>query len=109
MNIFKQFIEQLFWWVPTKNDQKQNRLEEMDKIRKDLPDVVKRMIDFGNEGQEIRKKLEKTFSEQQYKLWLDMLSMSQKENFEANRMRCMQDRLKEIPDEILATTNKLEL
>ena len=100
MEIFKSWIEKIYWWIPTKTDQIKYGEEELENIQKEYPFVIAKMSKYTERVEKIQEKLISTFSEEQQELWLNLKMVSQKQCFEANRLKYFNERFKEIPHEI---------
>jgi len=93
MNIIEKMVRQRYWFLPTKKESEIYREERKESFRKEYPEVMGKMIRLGEEVAKITKKLEETFSEEQYGLWIELKKLSQKEVFEASRLRLFDEEL----------------
>ena len=106
-NIFQQWAEKAYWFLPTKSDQIKNRKNELNSIKQEYVEVLSKLIAFGEDMGNLEDKLVATFSEEQHKLWLDLKVLAQKTNFQSTRKTHFDERLKEIPNEISELLNPL--
>lgn len=100
MNIFKEWAKKAYWFFPTKSDQVKYREEELDSIKREYPEVLSRLVAFGEEMGNMEDKFVATFSKEQRELWLNMKVLAQKAQFQATRKNHFDERLKNIPREI---------
>lgn len=94
------WAEQVFWWIPTKDDQVKYRQDELESIKNEYMEVLSKLVAFGEEIGNAEDKLVSTFSWEQRELWLNLKSVSQKAHFQTVRKNHMDERIKEIPKEI---------
>jgi len=95
MNIFKEWARQVYWFLPTKDDQLKYREEELESIKREYSEVLSKLVMFGEEMGNTEDKLVATFSIEQHQLWLDLKVLSQKANFQNTRKNYFDERLKE--------------
>ena len=100
MKIYQQWAKNIYWWLPTRDDQVKNREEELERINEEYTQVLSKLLMFGEEFGDFEDKLLATFSPEQHELWLKLKSASQKQHFERTRLKHFDDRIKEIPEEI---------
>ena len=65
MNIFEKILRQQYWFLPTKNDERESYKKELIDIEKETPKVFQKMVDKTKQSQILLDKLEKTFTEEQ--------------------------------------------
>ncbi len=100
MNIFQEWARKVFWYLPTKEDQIKYREDMLKDNTREYSVVLKKMLDYGKQVGELQQKLETTFSIEQKELWFTLKATSQKENFEANRLRYFEENMQKLPQEI---------
>jgi len=100
MNIFQEWVKKVFWFLPTKSDQIKYREEELESIQKEYMEVLSKLMMFGEEMGNVEDRLVATFSQEQHQLWLDLKVLAQKSQFQSTRKSHLDERLKEIPQEI---------
>jgi hypothetical protein len=79
------FWKNPLWWLPTDEDRANYQKERKDAWRLELPEINHRFIEASEKYSEALNKLEKTFSKEQYELYMEAKNWANKATFEKGR------------------------
>lgn len=95
--MFENFLKQKYWFIPTIDEQRE-MLNERQKFAKDeLPNVIEKMTKSSTEYFEVLSELEKTFTKEQWEIYLRSKTLAQDASFQNQRVKSLQDILSEAP------------
>ena len=81
------------WWLPTDEDRANYRKERKDSWRAELPQINTKLLEATEKYGDYLNKLEKTFSKEQWEIYLEVKTWAQKASFQNGRKKHHEEEL----------------